>query len=104
MIYCSNFSFNQAIATSAVRAPFTIFLDILKESEKLHKQVDEYQHELATLQTSHSQKIASLTRKYKNDLQLWQKEKEDLMNSIVELRTDLEHHQNHDSKNSLFLL
>ena len=70
-----------------------------QESEKLHiKQIDHHHQELASLQASHSEKIASLTRKYKNDMQLWQKEKEDFLNTIEELEGTLQKHRSSDGK------
>ena len=39
------------------------------ESENLHKELDHYQHELATLHTTYSQRIAVLNKKHKQEIE-----------------------------------
>ncbi|XP_028396322.1 thyroid receptor-interacting protein 11-like isoform X2 [Dendronephthya gigantea] len=39
------------------------------ESENLHKELDHYQHELATLHTTYSQRIATLNKKHKQEIE-----------------------------------
>lgn len=39
-----------------------------EESENLHKELDHYQHELATLHTTYSQRIATLNKKHKQEM------------------------------------
>ena len=38
------------------------------ESENLHKELDHYQHELAALHTTYSQRISALNKKHKQEI------------------------------------
>ena len=53
--------------------------------DNLHKEIDQYQHELTALQSSYSQKISNLNKKRKQELQNWQDEKQEYLQRIEEL-------------------
>ena len=53
--------------------------------DNLHKEIDQYQHELTALQSSYSQKISNLNKKHKQELQTWQDEKQEYLQKIEEL-------------------
>ena len=53
--------------------------------DNLHKEIDQYQHELTALQSSYSQKISNLNKKHKQELQNWQDEKQEYLQRIEEL-------------------
>lgn len=57
----------------------------VENQDRLHKEIDQYQHELTALQSSYSQKIANLNKKHKQELQNWQDEKEEFLQRIEEL-------------------
>lgn len=57
----------------------------VENQDRLHKEIDQYQHELTALQSSYSQKIANLNKKHKQELQNWQDEKEEFLRRIEEL-------------------
>lgn len=53
--------------------------------DNLHKEIDQYQHELTALQSSYSQKISNLNKKHKQELQNLQDEKQEYLQRIEEL-------------------
>ena len=53
--------------------------------DNLHKEIDQYQHELTALQSSYSQKISNLNKKHKQELQNWRDEKQEYLQRIEEL-------------------
>lgn len=57
--------------------------------DNLHKEIDQYQHELTALQSSYSQKISNLNKKHKQELQNWQDEKQEYLQRIEELEERL---------------
>lgn len=57
--------------------------------DNLHKEIDQYQHELTALQSSYSQKISNLNKKHKQELQYWQDEKQEYLQRIEELEERL---------------
>ncbi|KAJ7373403.1 Thyroid receptor-interacting protein 11 [Desmophyllum pertusum] len=57
--------------------------------DKLHKEIDQYQHELTALQSSYSQKISNLNKKHKQELQIWQDEKQEYLQGIEKLEERL---------------
>lgn len=63
-----------------------------ENQDKLHKEIDQYQHELTALQSSYSQKISNLNKKHKQELQNWQDEKQEYLQRIEELEERLLKH------------
>ncbi|XP_078351275.1 uncharacterized protein LOC144636014 isoform X2 [Oculina patagonica] len=61
----------------------------LGNHDNLHKEIDQYQHELTALQSSYSQKISNLNKKHKQELQNWQDEKQEYLQRIEELEERL---------------
>ncbi|XP_074630260.1 uncharacterized protein LOC141889029 isoform X2 [Acropora palmata] len=60
-----------------------------ENQDKLHKEIDQYQHELTALQSSYSQKIATLSKKHKQELVKCQDERERLAQRCEELEERL---------------
>lgn len=60
-----------------------------ENQDKLHKEIDQYQHELTALQSSYSQKIATLTKKHKQELVKCQDERERFAQRCEELEERL---------------
>lgn len=57
--------------------------------DKLHREINQYQHELSTLQSTYSQKIANLNKKHKLEMQKWDDEKQGYLRSIEDLQHEL---------------
>ena len=73
-----------------------VFLTYFQENQdKLHKEIDQYQHELTALQSSYSQKISTLNKRHKQELQKWQGEKEEYAQRIEELEEQLLQQEQH---------
>ncbi|XP_015765530.1 PREDICTED: thyroid receptor-interacting protein 11-like isoform X1 [Acropora digitifera] len=60
-----------------------------ENQDKLHKEIDQYQHELTALQSSYSQKIATLNKKHKQELVKCQEEREQFAQKCEELEERL---------------
>ncbi|XP_048586142.1 thyroid receptor-interacting protein 11-like isoform X2 [Nematostella vectensis] len=57
--------------------------------EKLHREIDQYQNELSALQSTYSQKIANLNKKFKGEMQRWEDERQDYQRRIDDLQHEL---------------
>ena len=57
----------------------------MQENQNRHKEIDQYQQELAALQSSYSQKISNLNKKHKQEMQKWQEEKKEYIQRNEEL-------------------
>lgn len=59
------------------------------EKENLHKELDHYQHELATLHTTYSQRIAMLNKKHKQEMQEMRSSQSEDMLRVQDLEQQL---------------
>ncbi|KAK3749493.1 hypothetical protein QZH41_013466 [Actinostola sp. cb2023] len=57
--------------------------------DKLHREIDQHQHELAALQSTYSQKIANLSKKHKLEMQKWDDEKQGYLRKMEDLQHEL---------------
>ena len=80
---------------SALERIITHTSSFQENQDKLHREIDQYQHELTALQSSYSQKISALNKKHKQELQEWQDEKEEYEQRIEELEERLLNPEQH---------
>ena len=68
-----------------------------ESQDKLHKEIDQYQHEQAALQSSYAQKIANLNKKHKLAVQDWEEERQELVERIDDLERMQTNHNSTDT-------